>query len=93
MNEETEKLPVSFEIMITGASRIKFLLKEYLTHPSKYIRARDEDFANLYCDPGGYVWGVVIPESVPGILRLPYLKRCNSYLVGDDNLEVKQPII
>ncbi|MFZ6642692.1 hypothetical protein ACO0LL_23410 [Undibacterium sp. TC4M20W] len=93
MNEETEKLPEVFETLITDVNRIKYLLREYLTQPSKYLRARDENFAQLYFDPGGYVWGVVIPESEPAILRLPYLKRCNSFLVGDDNLEVKQPVI
>ncbi|MBI3730859.1 MAG: hypothetical protein HY254_21320 [Burkholderiales bacterium] len=91
--KEATNLPEPSEALITDASRIKYLLRAYLKTPSKRIRARDEDFASLFCDPDGYVWGIVIPESEPGIFRTPYLQRCKSYLVGDDNLEVKQPVI
>lgn len=93
MNEEAEKLPDVFEEVITDVNRIKYLLREYLTRPSICIRARDEKFAQLYSDPFGHVWGMVIPELEPEIFQLPYLKRCRSYLVGDDNLEVKQPVL
>ncbi|MBC3907310.1 hypothetical protein [Undibacterium umbellatum] len=95
MSQEKEitNLPEPSEVLITDVGRIKYLLKAYLKRPSKKIRARDESFAQLFCDPSGYVWGMVIPESGPGIFRTPYLRRCKSYLVGDDNLEVKQPVI
>jgi hypothetical protein len=91
--EEYEKIPERFEVLIEGVQRVKWLVTRYLKRPPKLIRARDEIFDDLLCDPEGYVWGLVIPNSEPGVFKPPYLKRCTSYLVGEDNLEVKQPIL
>lgn len=79
--------PNSNETEITSPRRVQGLIKYYFKAPPVSIRARDEDFDALYCDPSGYVWGVRFPLE-----GSPILKRYSGYLIGGNNLEVKQPI-
>jgi hypothetical protein len=91
--KEQERPPQNGEEIISDVARVRWLVTRYLKRPAVAIRARDEKFDDLLCDPDGYVWGFVTPLVEPGEQPRPYLKRCVSYLVGADNLEVKQPII
>ena len=79
--------PNEGEVEITSPRRIQGLIKYYFKAPAISIRARDEDFDGLYCDPSGFVWGVRFPLE-----GNPIIKRYSGYLIGGNNLEVKQPI-
>ncbi len=79
--------PAETEVEITSPKRIQGLMRYYFKSPPIGIRARDEDFDSLYCDPTGFVWGAqVLPEG--GVIIIRY----SGYLIGEGNLEVKQPI-
>jgi hypothetical protein len=91
--DDYQRPPDPVEVLIEDVRRVRWLVTEYFHRPGKMIRARDEHFDDLLCDPHGYVWGLITPATESGRFKPPYLKRCNSYLIGEDNLEVKQPII
>ena len=79
--------PNDNENEITSPRRVQGLIKYYFKAPPIAIRARDEEFDGLYCDPSGYVWGVKFSNEGGHII-----KRYSGYLIGSNNLEVKQPI-
>ena len=79
--------PEAHESSIKEYKRIVGLIKHYFTKPPVFVRAIDEEFDGLYCDPSGFVWGVVLPPK-----SSPCLKRYTGRLIGDNNLEVNQPI-
>lgn len=44
------------------------------------------------CDPEGFVWGVVAPESTPENFQHPFLERYKGPLTDEDNVAVTQPL-
>ena len=73
-----------------GKERVRWLLTKYLRRPPFFIRAINEKFDDLMCDPEGWVWGIVL-SSVP---KYPNVKiiRCTDYLICQGNVVVEQPL-
>ena len=73
-----------------GKERVRWLLTKYLRRPPFFIRAINEKFDDLMCDPEGWVWGVVFS----GVPKAPNVQviRCTDYLIGQNNLVVEQPL-
>jgi len=94
MLEPTEQFayPLPDEEFITEPRRVRWLIKSCLQRVGRKVRNPDRRFVSIMCDPEGFVWGVVAPESTPRNFQHPYLERYNGLLTGEDNLEVTQPL-
>lgn len=79
--------PSENEQVISDPRRIRGLMRHYFSTSLKHLRARDTDLDELYSDPKGFVWGLIISKE--GTVKIV---RYRGYLIGSDNLEVKQPI-
>lgn len=80
--------PKEDEQVISDPRRIRGLMSHYFSRPVFSIRARDVDLDELYSDPKGFIWGLILsPTGTAKIVKY------SGYLIGTDNLEVKQPII
>lgn len=79
--------PKEDEQVISDPRRIRGLMRHYFSRPIFSIRARDVDLDELYSDPKGFIWGLILsPTGTAKIVKY------SGYLIGTDNLEVKQPI-
>lgn len=93
MTNQSIDVPGENEDLITDPIRVQQLMRYYLSRMTGAgLRATDRKFGWLMRDPSGWVWGVVVPESIEGGLQLPYLERYRGVLIGEDNLEVSQPL-
>ncbi len=90
-NDDTLKLaaapPEDDEILISDPLRIRGLMRYYFSPRIPNLRARDVDLDELYSDPMGFIWGAKFSEGTVTVARY------SGYLIGSDNLEVKQPVI
>lgn len=85
--------PAIGEDKIYGSYRILWMLRKYLRRPKLPIRSfgRHE---RILVDPNGDTWTLVEMQGLePGKLSEPYLLRFYDQLIGEDNLEVKRPIL
>lgn len=76
--------PLLHEIRITEPERVRWLVQRYLKRLEVNVRATDASSGWLMCDPQGYVWHVVTPESEPGDFNHPFLVRYTGTLIGEE---------
>ena len=84
--------PLPEEDYIAEPARVRWLINSCLQRVESKVRNPDRRFVSIMCDPEGFVWGVVAPESTPENFQHPFLERYKGPLTGEDNVAVTQPL-